>query len=177
MCSHHKLQYYRSLSGYTHSGATFNFFHNSFSWSFLGLFTYFNYFEACSDRKTRLDFVLNMQCHNRIIFHWAEIRDFWKNPIKPEKARKNPKKPEKPDPEGFFRKTRVFSNPGYAVFICYQKKIRHPWEGTWRQEPVIGPALEWLIYGEHLDLKQLKSWTPAELFPEGAKPATHEENR
>ena len=54
----------------------FQFFFQFFLKFFLGLFTYFNYFEACSDRKTRLDFVLNMQCHNRIIFHWAEIRDF-----------------------------------------------------------------------------------------------------
>ena len=43
-----------------------------------------------------------MQCHNRIIFHWAEIRDFWQNPLKPEKARKNMAQ------WVFSRKTRVF---------------------------------------------------------------------
>ena len=121
MCSDHKLQYYRSLSG--HSGATSNFFFIVFPEVFLGLFTYFNYFEACSDRITRLDFVLNMQCHNRIISHCAKIRHFWKNPIKPEKTRKSPKKP---DPVGFFNKTRVFSNPGQIYINCCCKSLPYP---------------------------------------------------
>ena len=49
-----------------------------------------------------------MQCHNRIIFHWAKIRRFFK---KPNKTRRNPKKPEKTRPSGFFQKNPGFFKP------------------------------------------------------------------
>jgi hypothetical protein len=42
-----------------------------------------------------------------------------KNPKKPKKPKKTQKNPKKPTGLGFFKKTRVFSNPGLIVFIYH----------------------------------------------------------
>ena len=50
-----------------------------------------------------------------------------KNPLvrakKPKKTQKNPKNPKKPTGLGFFKKNRVFSNPGITAVNFYCHKL------------------------------------------------------